>query len=221
MSPGNLARTTAPSSRNPMATKAIAVLKAGNKVKPLITFAQSVATSMLANTTSFPSPTPALATFQADITALVTAETAVLARTKGAVETRNAKLEVVKGDLEKLRTYVQDVADAANPSNAASLIESAGMTLRKVTLHDKAQLSVKQGSVSGTVVLSAKAAGKRAAYGWQYSTDQKTWTSLPPTLQAKTGVSGLTAGTVYYFRVQPLLPTGEGDWGGIVSFMVK
>ena len=121
MSPGNLARTTAPSSRNPMATKAIAVLKAGNKV----------------------------------------------------------------------------------------------------TLHDKAQLSVKQGSVSGTVVLSAKAAGKRAAYGWQYSTDQKTWTSLPPTIQAKTAVSGLTAGTMYYFRVQPLLPTGEGNWGDVVSFMVK
>jgi hypothetical protein len=107
---------------------------------------------------------------------------------------------------------VQAVSDAANPSNAAAMIEGAGMTLRKVTPRDKTQLSIKQGSVSGSIVLTAKAAGKRAAYGWRYSTDQKTWTSLAPTLQAKTGVSGLAAGTVYYFRVQPLLRTGEQNW---------
>jgi hypothetical protein len=207
--------------RNPMAAKALAVLKLSNKVKTLITFAQSVATAMAANPTSFPSPSPTLAVFQADIAALVTAETAVLARTKGAVEARNAKLAVVKGDLENLKTYVQAMADAANPSNAEAMIESAGLTIRKVTLHDKAQLAVKQGSVSGTVTLMAKAAGKRASYDWQYSTDQKTWTSPPPTLQAKTGLSGLTAGTIYYFRVQPLLRTGEQNWSEIVSFMVK
>jgi hypothetical protein len=207
--------------RNRMAAKAIAVLKLSNKVKTAITYAQSVATGMAANATSFPTPTPTLAVFQADIAALVTAETAVLARTKGAVETRNAKLAIVKSDLENLRTYVQAVADAANPGNAAAMIESVGMTLRKVTLHDKPELGIKQGSVSGTVVLTAKAAGKRAAYDWQYSTDQKTWTPVPPTLQAKTGVAGLTAGTVYFFRVQPLLRTGEQNWSSISSFMVK
>ena len=204
-----------------MAAKPIAVLNLSNKVKTLITHAQSVATSLATNTASFPSPNPTLATFQADIAALVTAETAVLARTKGAVETRNAKLAIVKSDLENLRTYVQAVADAANPGNAAAMIESVGMTLRKVTLHDKPELGIKQGSVSGTVVLTAKAAGKRAAYDWQYSTDQKTWTPVPPTLQAKTGVAGLTAGTVYFFRVQPLLRTGEQNWSSISSFMVK
>ena len=203
-----------------MAAKAIAVLNLSTKVKTVISHAQSVATSIATNTASFPSPNPTLATFQADIAALVTAETAVLARTKGAVETRNVKLAIVKSDLENLRNYVQSVSDA-NPSNAAAMIEGAGMTIRKVTLHDKAELSIKQGTVSGTVVATSKAAGKRAAYGWQYSTDQKTWTSLPPTLQAKAGVSGLTAGTLYYFRVQPLLKSGEQNWSGIVSFLVK
>ena len=77
---------------------------------------------------------------------------------------------------------------------------------RGTRLHDKPALAVKQGSVSGTVTLAANAAAKRAAYGWQYSTDQKTWTSLPPTLQSKTGLSGLTVGTTYYFRVQALIP---------------
>ena len=204
-----------------MAAKAIAVLKLSNKVKTLITYAQSVATSMAASATSFPTPTPTLAVFQADVAALAAAETAVLARTKGAVETRNAKLAIVRGDLENLKTYVQAVTDTATPANAAAMIQAAGMTLRKTTLHDKAALSIKQGTVTGTVVLAAKAAGRRAAYGWQYSTDQKTWTNVPPTIQAKAGVSGLTAGTLYYFRVQPLLPAGEQNWSEIVSFLVK
>jgi hypothetical protein len=180
-----------------------------------------VASAIGANSASFPTPNPSLATFQADIAALVTAETAALSRAKGAVETHNAKLAVVKNDLELIKTYVQSVADAAVPTDAEAVIQNAGMAIRKVTLHDKAALNAEQGSVSRTVVLTAKAVAKRAAYSWQYSTDQKTWTSVPPTIQAKTGVSGLTSGTLYYFRMQPLTPTGEGDWTQIVSLLVK
>ena len=95
------------------------------------------------------------------------------------------------------------------------------MAVRKSTLHDKAALAVKLGSVSGTVNLAAKAAGTRASYSWQYSTDQKTWTSVPPTLKAKTGIAGLTVNTVYYFRVQPLTKTGVEDWSQIVSLSVS
>jgi hypothetical protein len=201
--------------------RSIAVLKLSPRIKNVITFAQSVASAMTSSAASFPSPVVSLTTFQADIAALSTAETAVLARTKGAVEARNAKLAVVKGDLEKLKTYVQGVADAATPSDAEAIVQGAGMGVRKVTLHDKAALSVKQGSVSGSINLEAKAAAKRAAYQWQYSTDQKTWTSLPQTLQAKTGTSGLTAGTTYYFRVQPLTMTGTEDWSQLVALLVK
>jgi hypothetical protein len=204
-----------------MAARAIAVLKLSNKVKTLITFAQSVTTAMTGNAT-FPTPTPTLATLQADIEALNSAETAVVARTKGAADTRNAKLAVVKADLESLKNYVQNVVDASNPANAESIIGSAGMAIRKVTLHDKPALAVKQGTVSGTVTLSAKAAATKAAYNWQYSTDQKTWTSLPQTLKAKTGVSGLTSATTYYFRSQALTPKGgESDWGQTISLLVK
>ena len=101
-----------------MAARAIAVLKMSHKVKSLITFAQSVAAAMTGNTTIFPSPSPTLATFQANIAALVEAETAVVARTKGAADTRNAKLAVVRADLESLKIYVQNVVDASNPANS-------------------------------------------------------------------------------------------------------
>ena len=75
--------------------------------------------------------------------------------------------------------------------------------------------------MTGTVTLAAKAAAKRASYVWQYSTDQKTWTTAPATLQSKSGVSGLTAGTQYYFRVQPLTTAGVGDWSQTVTLIVK
>jgi hypothetical protein len=205
-----------------MAARAIAVLKMSRKVKSLITFAQAVATNLASDGTTFPSPTPTLAVFNADIAALVTAETAALAKAKGAADVRDAKLAVVRADLEALKTYVQNVVDSSNPANSASIIGSAGMSVRTVTLHDKPDLAVEQGSVSGTVTITARAAAKKAAYNWQYSLDQKTWTSLPQTLKAKTGVSGLTSATVYYFRSQALTPKGgESDWGQVVSLLVK
>src|SRR5271170_1696445 len=132
----------------------LAVLKLSPKVKSVIALSQNIATA-LTNNPSFPSPNPPLATLQADVAALNVAEAAVLSRTKGAVETRDAKLLVVKTDLENIRTYVQTVAHAANPTNAEAIIQSAGMAVRKTTLHDKAALAVKAGSVSGTVNLAA------------------------------------------------------------------
>ena len=198
----------------------IVALKLPTKVKSVITYAQSIATSFT-NNPSFTTPNPPIATLLADIQALSTAEALVLSRTKGAVETRNAKLAVVRADLDNLKSYVQSVAGLASPESAPAVIASAGMTARKVTLHDKAALEAKEGSVTGTVNLVAKAAARTAAYEWQYSTDQKTWTSLPMTLQAKTGVSGLTAGTTYYFRVQPVTRTGAESWSQIVTLLVK
>jgi hypothetical protein len=200
--------------------RALVALKLSPKIKNVISFAQNVATALTGNP-SFPNPNPPLATFQADIAALSAAESAVLSRAKGAVENRNEKLVILRTDLNNLRSYVETVAAAASPTSADSLIESAGMTTRKVTPHDKPALAVKQGSVSGTVTLAAKAVARVATYSWEYSTDQKTWTSLPNTMKAKTGVSGLTAMTTYYFRMQALTRTGEGSWGQIISFLVQ
>jgi hypothetical protein len=200
--------------------RSVAVLKLSPRVKNVITFGQSVASAMT-NNAHFPTPNPSLATFQADVAALSTAEAAVLSRTKGAVEARNAKLAVVRTDLETLKTYVQGVASLASPADADAIIESSGLTIRKVTLHDKPALAAKQGSVTGTVNLAAKAVAKRASYNWQYSTDQKTWTPVPTTIQSKTGISGLTVGTQYYFRFQPVTSAGVGDFSQTIALLVK
>ena len=170
---------------------------------------------------SFPSPTPPLTTFAADITALASAEAAALSKAKGAADTRNVKLATVHADLKSLQNYVQNAADAVGPADASALIESAGMSVRKVTTHEKPALAVKQGSPSGSVILEAKAAKRTALYSWEYSVDQKTWTSLPTTFQSKTTANGLTPLTTYYFRVQAFVRMqGEEGWSQVFSMIV-
>jgi hypothetical protein len=95
------------------------------------------------------------------------------------------------------------------------------MSVRKVTLHDRAPIAVSQGTPAGTAHVVAKAAARRASYEWQFSIDQKTWTNASSTLQAKTDITGLTVGTTYYFRVRPVLASGEQDWSSLVSIVMN
>ena len=173
----------------------------------------------MTNNTSFPSPTPPLATVQADLAAYQAAESAVLTRVKGAAVTRNEKYAVLHADLVHLMAYVQQVADA-NPANAQSIIESGGLSIRKTASHPKSAIAIKPGEVTGSAKIVAKAAAQRASYEWQYSTDQKTWTNAPSTLQAKTVIAGLTSGTVYYFRSRAVTKTGEGSYSQVVQLLV-
>jgi hypothetical protein len=195
-----------------------AVLKLPRRVKNIGSFAQSILTAMTGNA-SFPNPQPSLATVEADLAAFVSAEAAVLSRTKGAAQERNVKLVTLRTDLDHLMAYVQQVADAT-PSSAASIIESAGLAVRKVTLHTKGEISVVQGTVSGSAKLVAKSVGSRAAYEWQYSTDQKTWLNAPSTLQSKTEIDGLSPGTAYFFRSRGITKAGPGDYTQVVSLLM-
>jgi len=201
------------------APHAIAALKIPRRVTDVVTYGKSIITAMTGNA-SFPTPNPPLATFEADLDGLAAAEAAALARTKGAVQVRDVKLATVHADFKSELAYVQQVA-TANPSSSAAIIQSAGMHVRIVTVRKKNDLTAKIGQVSGSAELVAKSAARRAGYEWQYSTDQKTWTMLPFTLQARTVVPGLTSGTTYYFRVRPVTKTGEGNWSQLASLLVS
>jgi hypothetical protein len=115
---------------------------------------------------------------------------------------------------------VQSVANAS-PENADAIILSAGMSVRKATTRNKQDIAAKQGVVSGTVHVVAKAAAPRASYQWQTSTDQKTWTNLPTTLQAHTTLSNLQPGTTVYFRSSAVTKAGASDWTEPTSIIVK
>jgi len=82
--------------------------------------------------------------------------------------------------------------------------------------------TITQGIVSGAVHVVAPSAGRRAAYDWEWSSDGgKTWQLAPSTMQAKTSLTGLTAGATLMFRYRAVTKTGEADWSQPISFMVK
>lgn len=200
--------------------RTIASLKLPKKVPELITYAQGIVKGMTGNA-AFPATTPTLSTVTDAINALQAAQTAALTRAKGAATTRNERrIELVKL-LQQLRAHVQTAADA-NIENAASVIQSAGLVVRKTTVHPPRVFGARPGAVSGSVKLVAQLAARRASYEWQYSTDGgKVWTSAPTTLQARTTVSGLTPGATVMFRNRPVTKAGEGDWSQPSAFIVK
>jgi hypothetical protein len=70
--------------------------------------------------------------------------------------------------LEQLRAYVQTIADA-DLERAATLIQSAAMNVKRLTLRAKRVFAVHQGAVSGAVTLVTASGGHRASYEWQLS----------------------------------------------------
>jgi hypothetical protein len=198
------------------------VLKMPRAVPGIISMAQAIEAAMSANAATFPSPTPTMVQFASDISALVTAEAAARTRTKGAAQTRNAKLAVVVTDLNQERAYVETVANAT-PANAAAIAVSAGMVLRKPSVRSKNAINVKPAPASGSVDVTAKVGNlKRSSHEWEYSSDGgKTWVTVPPTTQAKTTVTGLTPATTVLFRTRAITPTGPTAWTDPVSLQVS
>jgi len=197
----------------------LALLKMPRTIADKITHAQSIS-SKVAGNPNFPNPNPPLATLNADIQTLVTAESAAKAKTTGAVAARDVALGVVVRDLHSITLYVQSIADAS-PDRAAELIEGAGLAVKKSSPRVKADLSAKAGKDSGTVVLVARGAGGGSAHNWQMSKDQLVWVDLPTTISAKTEVTGLVYGATWYFRQRAVIRTGTQAWTNAVSYLVK
>ena len=198
----------------------LASLKLPKPIGALITYATGIVTGMTGNP-AFPSPIPALALVTAAIAALQNAETAALTRAKGTAAARNDKRAALVDLLEQLKAYVQAQANAT-PENAVTIIQSAGLAVRKTPTLGARTFTANPGPVSGSVKLYTKSVGTRSAYLWEYSTDGgKTWVAAPVTVQARTTIVGLPAGTTVLFRVQPVSKTGEGDWSQVISHLVK
>jgi hypothetical protein len=172
------------------------------------------------NATIFVTPTPSPAIVKTDTDNLEAAEAIAETRVAGAAQARNLKYDIVLEDVRGLLSYVQGLADkAADEATAIAIISASGFDLKNHGVRVKPQLAVKNG-LAGTVLLASKAAARRVFYEWQQSSDGITWADLPATLQAKTKVSGLTAGSLLFFRVRAILKDGAQDWSSAVSIIV-
>ncbi len=189
-------------------------------VPALLTYVRHVVTSMTGNP-AFPSTVPSLALVTAAVDALGVAEIAALTRAKGAVATRDEKRIALIALLQQLKATIQAAADA-NVENGASIIESAGVAVRKPRVTVPRVFAIKPGKVSGSIELVAPSAARRASYEWQVSTDGgKTWVELPPSLQARTVYPGLVPGSTVVARYRSVTKTGPSDWSQPASFIVR
>jgi len=195
-------------------------LKTPATVYGVLDQARTIVTEIEANPSIFTTPNPPLAILKTAITALDTAQTATLSRAAGTVQARDQKVYDLVALLHTAAAYVEDLANV-DPTKAPTVIHAAGMAVRKAAVRTKQDLAVTQGAVSSSVILVAKAAGKRASYEWQYSLDQKVWTDLPATLQAHTSASSLAVGVMHHFRARAISKAGAGEWTQVVSMIVK
>jgi hypothetical protein len=201
--------------------RTIATLNLPLKVGELINYAQAIAKA-LTNNPHITNPTPTIAALNTAIATLVADENAALTRVKGAIVQRNAAKKTLVQLLELLKANVQSIADG-DPDNAPTIIESAGIGIRKTPVRKPRVFAATQGTVSGTAKLVAPSAGARSSYEWEVSNDGgKTWVTAPPSTQARTSVQGLASGTTVQFRYRAVTPkTGAGDWSAAVSLLVQ
>jgi hypothetical protein len=199
----------------------IASLNLPTKVLALINLAQAIGKA-LTNNPHIPNPVPTPSALATAVAALVAAENNALTRVKGAVVQRNAAKKGLVQQLQLLKANVQSIADA-DPDNALTIIESAGITVRKPAVRKPRVFAVTSGATSGTAKLVAASAGPRTSYEWEYSADGgKTWLAASPSIQAKTTVPGLPSGTMVQFRYRAVTPkAGAADWSAPVSLLVK
>jgi hypothetical protein len=198
----------------------LAVMKLPLAVPALLQFAAALIAA-LTNNAFFQNAGAILAALTKALTALDAAETATKTRAPGTVAARDKARDALVLALHAAKAFIQQAADA-DPEHAGAMITSTGLLLRKPSSRRKAPFAVKQGPTTGTVHLAAKAAGARASYEWQWSSDEgKTWILLPVTLQAQTTLTGVPAGTNAVFRFRAVTKVGESDWSQPISLIVK
>ncbi len=198
------------------------VLKRPRPVPMLISLANAIEAAMAAASATFPSPNPPLAQLTSDINVLVAAQNAAMMRTKGAVQTRDAKLAIVITDLNLERAYVESIADA-DPANATAIANSAGMEVRKQAAHPKKHaVNVKQAGGFGPVIVTALVGTRqKQSHEWEFSIDGgKTYVGLPHTTQAKTTITGLASGVTVLVRHRAITSTGALAWSDPASLVV-
>jgi hypothetical protein len=180
--------------------------------------AKLVAKSMR-NNEYFPDPIPALDDLDAHILVADAAHVAAQTREIGKAATLRAALSALRGDFERLRIIVEHAANA-HPTDGHAIIEKAGMSEKNNRGPGRDDFAVRPGKTSGTVILLARSVGRKATYEWHYTIDGKHWTSVEPTHDAETTISGLKAGTRYSFRFRARGAGVLGDWSRVISLLV-
>jgi hypothetical protein len=140
---------------------------------------------------------------------------------KGTADARNAARQDLVEAINHLRDHINTVVAKLDNDKAKAVIESTGFPVKQTSVRVKPPLEVKYGGLAGTALLVAIAAAHSAIYYFEYSSDQVHWIACPNVLVSQTTVSGLTVGTMYYFRVRAQTRKGLGDYSLIVPYLAR
>jgi hypothetical protein len=195
------------------------VLKVPKQKKALSPFGRHVVSCMTGNA-KVPNPSPALQAITNACTALDGSQ-AALPGGPAATAQRDANWVTLFQLLEHELDYVNGVAQQqTTAAEAEAVILGSGYSLRAAYSRDKDTFAATNGATSGEARLDAKAVSRDASYYWQWSTDMKSWTSVPETKKCYTLITGLTPATTYYFRFRALTRKGMTDWSQVVWLLV-
>lgn len=175
-----------------------------------------IVTSMTGNP-NFTTPSPTLASITTNVNALETAY--IAARGGGPDETSamHARELTLEFSLNALVCYVQPIANA-NPANAETIILSAGMQVKKSPSPRPNGFRAAYNGNPGEVLLRTDYE-KGCSFIWQRSLTpyvEESWVTMHVGTQSKFVATGLTRGTLYYFRVAKANKHGQNPWSLVV-----
>jgi hypothetical protein len=183
----------------------------------------SAIAAALTNNTYFTTSTPTAAAFKAKADEMTDAN----AKAKGGGTTATATRDKVRSEAEALCDQLvlfvglNVRSSTGDPAAATDMIRSTKLGIRKHTTFVKAHLTPKYGAHTGEVVLSARSAGAKAAYMFEYSLDGHTWTAMPQSLVSYVTITGLTAAQTYSFRFRVQTQKGGvSDYSQVVTLLV-
>ncbi len=208
----------AKSNKRPLA---VLLLKNYRKIHDYIGKARLIVLNIGNASSIFTTPSPTLASVTGHIDTLDNKQAEAETRVTGAAAQRDIAYEAVVDDINGLLGYVQKLADGApDVVTAIAIISSSGFSVKLNGVIQKPALAAKNGTVSGTVLLTALGGGSRTSHEWQISPDGVVWTALTPTIKAKTEVTGLTYLSTQYFRHRIIKSTGPEAWSTVVNIVV-
>lgn len=167
----------------------------------------------MTNNPNFPNPDISLADATTAVDALNTAFLNAQDGSHVAVALMHEAEDQADACFRILAAYVDRIADG----NEAIILGSGFESSSQPVYAPKAILAVLNGAKSGSVRLIAKAIDKAGAYNWQMAKDaiptsEEGWTDIGQTTVANMDKDGLTPGSVYYFRVSAVTPSGVTDF---------
>jgi hypothetical protein len=209
----------------------MATVKLGLKdlsLQEKVQLARTVSQALTGNAT-FPTPHPTL-----------TQITALADGLQGALEDRAAKQQAAQAatmvvttaedaldaGLTALGAYVQSVSngDEGKILSAGLSLKGAPASATRPPQPDSFAASL--GELSGEIDLAWNRISGVAIYQVEYTTadpnlSATTWTAVPPVTRSSTTITGLTAGTRYWFRVCAVNTVGQGPWSDPATKMAQ